>query len=83
MRTDNASVIRLEDYRPTDWLIDTVDLSVSLHPVATKVVAQLAVRPNPAGIANAQLVLDGDELTVAFLLEGSDKARPADHSPRK
>ena len=71
MRTDDATVIRLEDYRPTDWLIDTVDLSVSLHPMATKVVAQLAVRPNPAGVPDAPLVLDGDELTlVSIAIDG-------------
>src|SRR4051812_41994042 len=67
MRTDNATVIRLEDYRPTDWLIDTVDLTVSLHPAATKVVAQLAVRANPDGVSHAPLVLDGDELTLVSL----------------
>lgn len=32
MRTENAPVIRLEDYRPSDYGIDRVDLDVWLHP---------------------------------------------------
>ena len=63
MRTDTAPVIRLSDYRPPDWLVDTVHLDVSLHPTATKVRAVLALRPNPAA-APAPLVLDGDGLVL-------------------
>ena len=35
MRTEEHRPIRLQDYRPPDWLIETVDLDVSLHPTAT------------------------------------------------
>ena len=49
MRTETAPVIRLEDYRPSDYLIDRVDLDVRLDPTATRVTATLALRPNPAG----------------------------------
>ena len=34
MRTDTAQPIRLQDYRPPDWLVETVELDVSLHPTA-------------------------------------------------
>ncbi|SEF69747.1 aminopeptidase N [Bosea lathyri] len=64
MRTDDAPLIRLEDYRPSDWLIDTVDLDISLHPHQTQVRALLGLRPNPAGQPGAPLVLDGDDLTL-------------------
>ena len=47
MRTDTAPAIRLQDYRPPDWLVDTVSLDVSLHPTQTKVRATLKLRPNP------------------------------------
>jgi aminopeptidase N len=67
MRTDETPLIRLEDYRVSDWLIDTVDLDVWLHPTATRVRALLAIRPNPAGLADAPLVLDGDDLTLSLL----------------
>ena len=71
MRTDTAAPVRLEDYRPTDYLIDTVSLDVRLHPTATRILAELAIRPNPAGRAGAALELDGDELElVSVALDG-------------
>ena len=75
MRTENAQAVRLEDYRPTDWLVDTVDLVVRLDARATRITATLALRPNPAGRAGAPLVLDGDELTLAAIaLDGAPLA---------
>ena len=47
MRTDIAQPIRLKDYRPPDWLVDTVSLDVSLHPTAARVRATLALKPEP------------------------------------
>ncbi len=71
MRTDTTPLIRLKDYRPPDWLVDTVSLDVSLHPTQTKVRATLAFKPNPAAAA-APLVLDGDGLTLGALkLDGA------------
>ena len=71
MRTDTAQPIRLKDYRPPDWLVETVSLDVSLHPTETKVRATLALKPNPDGAA-APLVLDGDGLTLTALkLDGT------------
>src|SRR5579864_8482835 len=77
MRTEEHRAVRLEDYRPPDWLIDTVDLDVSLDPNATRVRAKLKVRPNAAA-APAPLVLDGEELKlVSLLLDG--KPLPAEN----
>jgi aminopeptidase N len=77
MRTEEPRPIRLKDYRPPDWLIDTVHLDVSLHPSAATVRAKLKIRPNPAG-APAPLVLDGDELKLSSLtLDG--KPLPAEN----
>ena len=36
MRTETARPVRLEDYRVPDYLIDTVELDVVLHPTATR-----------------------------------------------
>jgi aminopeptidase N len=78
MRAEDTPLIRLEDYHPADWLIDTVDLDISLAPHETRVRAQLGLRPNPAGEPGAALVLDGDELSLAglsldgALLDGAD-----------
>ena len=63
MRTEEPRPVRLEDYRPPDWRIGTVELDVALHPTATTVRAKLSVSPNRAA-APAPLVLDGDELTL-------------------
>ena len=64
MRTDVAQIVRLEDYRPSDFLIDEVELDFRLHPTATMVTATLTVRPNPAGRSDVPLVLDGDEVNL-------------------
>ncbi len=64
MRTDQAQPVRLSDYRVSDYLIDTVALDVSLDRHATRIVARLAVRPNPDGRGGSALVLDGDELVL-------------------
>jgi aminopeptidase N len=57
-----APPVRLADYRPTDYLIDQVHLQISLDPVATRVISRLSLRPNPAGVPGAPLVLDGGDL---------------------
>src|SRR5512140_3697883 len=76
MRTDIAQPVRLKDYRPPGWLVETVSLDVSLHPTATKVRATIALKPNP-GATVAPLVLDGDGLSLVSLkLDGA--ALPAD-----
>src|SRR3954469_16652564 len=72
MRTEQARPVRLENYRPPDWLVETVELDVSLHPTATKVRATLKMLPNPEAGAPAPIVLDGDGLTLTSLkLDGS------------
>ncbi len=75
MRTESPRAIRLEEYRPSDYLIDRVDLDISLDAHATKVRAMLTIRPNPDGESGAPLVLDGDELTLdALALDGKPLA---------
>jgi aminopeptidase N len=78
MRTETPIAIRLEDYRPSDYLIGTVALDVALHPTATRVRAEIGLRPNPDGRAGAPLVLDGDDLTLTDLrLDGTPLAAEA------
>lgn len=66
MRTEEPRPVRLQDYRPPSWLIETVDLDVALHPSATRVRAKLAITPNGAG-KPAPLVLDGEDLKLVSL----------------
>ena len=74
MRTEEPRPVRLQDYRPPDWLIETVELDVSLDPTATTVRAKLKIKPNSAGTP-APLVLDGEELKLRSLaLDGKQLA---------
>jgi aminopeptidase N len=76
MRTEEPRPIRLRDYRPPDWLIETVELDVSLDPAATTVRSKLRLKPNGGGTP-AALVLDGEELKLRSLsLDG--KPLPAE-----
>ncbi|MEQ1718513.1 MAG: aminopeptidase N [Hyphomicrobium sp.] len=66
MKTDTPRPIQLKDYRPPEFLIDKVDLTISLHPERTRVDAKLAVRPNPAADPGAPpLRLDGEHLELS------------------
>jgi aminopeptidase N len=72
MRTEEARPVRLEDYRPPDWLVESVELDVSLDPTATEVRAALTLRPNGNGAAPAPLMLDGESLKLrALKLDGA------------
>jgi len=71
MRNPPAQIIRLTDYQPPDFLIESVELDISLHPTQTRVSARLSLRRNPKGRADAPLTLDGDGLTpLGIRLDG-------------
>jgi aminopeptidase N len=67
MRTDTGQVFRLEDYRPSDYLIPETKLTFRLFPDATIVVAELTVERRQGVPAGAPLVLDGDGLILQRL----------------
>jgi len=62
MRDATPQVIQLSDYAPPAFLVDTVHLHVDVRDDHARIRATLAMRRNPAGAADAPLVLDGDEL---------------------
>src|SRR5436189_944450 len=62
MRTETPREIKLSEYRPPAFLIETVDLDFQLEPTATRVKARLAVRRN--GEHDEPLVLDGVRLKL-------------------
>ena len=68
MRTEHGQPTLLRDYRPPNYLIDTVSLDVVLHRTATRVRSVLAIRPNPNGERDSPLVLDGEGLAVQHVL---------------
>jgi len=69
MRTDTPQPIRLADYRPPAFLIETVHLDFDLAPNATRVRATLAVRRN--GDHAEPLSLNGERLKlISVTLDG-------------
>ena len=62
MRTDTPQAVRLADYRPFPFAIETTRLVFDLHPAATRVRAELAVRRT--GASDEPLVLDGERLKL-------------------
>lgn len=76
MRDESGAVIRLEDYRPTDYLIDRAELDIRLDRHATRILAKLHLRANPAGRPAVPLVLDGDELRLVSLAIDDVPASP-------
>ena len=71
MRSENGQVIHLSDYKPTDFILERTDLTFELHPTETKVTARTLFNRRPGAPLDADLVLDGDDLTVtSVLLDG-------------
>src|SRR5215210_4718543 len=73
MRTEQARPVRLQDYRPPDWLVETVHLDIALHPTATRVRSSLRLKPNVDGAAPSPVVLDGDGLNpLSVSIDGEE-----------
>ncbi|MEM9575011.1 MAG: aminopeptidase N, partial [Pseudomonadota bacterium] len=73
MRTQTGPAIRLEDYKPSDYLIDQVELDFKLEPEETIVTSTLQIRRRDGVPANAPLRLHGDELELMSLsIDGTD-----------
>lgn len=70
--------IRLADYTPPSHLIDRVDLTFRLSPGATRVLARIAFRPNPARTEQGDLWLDGEDL---MLISAAIDGQPVSATP--
>jgi aminopeptidase N len=56
--------IRLSEYKPTEYEIETVDLYFDLHETATQVKSRLTVKRRPGVSASQPLVLHGEDLLL-------------------
>ncbi|MEO8411747.1 MAG: aminopeptidase N, partial [Propionivibrio sp.] len=72
MSSDAPSPIRLEDYSPPAFLVDSVHLDIDIRPEATLVTATLACARNVAATdPRLPLLLDGEDLdTLSVRLDG-------------
>ncbi len=64
MRSDQAPTIRLSEYSPPTYLVETVHLTFRLDPSATEVVSKLRLTPNTG---DSDLLLDGEDLELLSL----------------
>jgi len=65
MQNQKPIIVRLEDYRVADYLIDKTDLSFYLREQETWVQAKLHIRRNPeAGEGLPELALNGEQLDL-------------------
>ena len=76
MRTDTGQIFRLEDYRPSDYLIPAIDLTFRLSPEATQVVSVLTIQRREGVSKKAPLVLDGDGLRLVSVRLDGGRASP-------
>ena len=65
MKTNTPKTIYLKDYKPSEYLIETVDLDISLSPTDTLVKSKLRIIPNPEVLEKSnKLVLDGESIKL-------------------
>ena len=70
--------VRLEDYRPTDYLISTVSLDIRLDPRDTCVIANMAIERRANVPPSTALTLAGDELDLISVEIDGVVVRPDD-----
>src|SRR5215470_5992574 len=76
MRDPAPAPIRLEDYTPPAFLIDTVDLDIELFENHARVRSRLSLYRNPDAVdPRAPLVLDAEDLAFeSAVLDGAKLA---------
>ncbi|MBP0614746.1 aminopeptidase N [Jiella mangrovi] len=74
-RTEDGQTVRLVDYRPTDFVLLGVAMTLKLFEGRAEVLARLSLERRPGVSANAPLHLDGDELVLeSLVLDGAPLA---------
>ncbi len=67
MRTQTGTAVHLKDYKPSDYLIDNVEMDLTLDPEATIVSTTLSMRRREGVPQDTALSLHGDELALVSL----------------
>jgi len=72
MQDTSPKTIYLKDYTVPEYLIDSVELTVILDELETRVVSKLTIQKNPkSNVENASLTLQGEELKlISIAMEG-------------
>ena len=72
MSASAQTTINLADYTPPAFLVDTVDLTFTLSPDATRVTSKIAFRPNPDCDDRAFFLHGQDLRLVSAKINGAD-----------
>ncbi|MBX9456222.1 MAG: aminopeptidase N [Rhizobium sp.] len=80
MEATAGQVIHLADYRPTDFVLERVDLTFELDPHQTLVIQRSLMHRRDGAAEDAPLVLDGDELTLKSLMIDSVELEPGQYT---
>ena len=73
--------IRLKDYTPAPFAIDSVELDIRLEPEKTKVMSRLKLRPNPkSNVVGEPLVLNGQGLDLVEVKLSGRKLAAKDYT---
>ncbi|MFW0072945.1 MAG: aminopeptidase N [Coxiella-like endosymbiont] len=76
--------VHLKDYRPSDFLIDTVHLYVDLYEEETYVKTILNLQRNPdSNRTRAPLTLDGEDMVLKNVIINGDKLSPLNYTVDK
>ena len=81
MKTETPRPVLLKDYRPPNYLIDAVNLDVSLHQTRTRVCSRLKIKCNPAHPGNpGPLRLDGEMIELEAVRLDGRQLSPREYS---
>jgi aminopeptidase N len=81
MKDSSRQTKFLKDYAPPDYLIEEVELDVSLAPKAARVASKLRMRPNPkVATGGRPLALDGEDLTLERVALDGKALSPCDYA---
>ena len=80
MEATAGQVIHLADYRPTDFVLERVDLTFELDPRETLVIQRSLMHRREGAATDAPLVLDGDELNLKAVMIDSIELTPSQYT---
>ncbi|MDY8107684.1 aminopeptidase N [Fulvimarina sp. 2208YS6-2-32] len=79
LRTDTGQTVKLDAYSETDFVFESVFLTIRLFDGSAEIESEIRLRRREGSGADAPLVLDGDELTLTFLKLDGDRLPDADY----
>ncbi|MCQ0987619.1 aminopeptidase N [Jiella marina] len=72
LRTDDGQTVKLSEYRPTDFILSGVEMTIQLFEGRADIVTHLRLQRRAGVAADAALHLDGDDLLLESLaLDGN------------